>query len=222
MNTDELKSAVAALDWWHRIDLGGGVVTPGRCPHGLTEDELTKRWGLPADMSGKVVLDLGCRDGLFSAACLRRGAESVLGIDIVERPTFRLVAAALNLDMAFERGDAQECIDPFGPLADVVLCFGVLYHVERPMEVIRNAIATAKDLVIIETAVADHVTGLVTMPDKCWLLARGNEGDPTNIWYPTSGAVLDAMRTFGCVTAEKIYTLPGGSRGTFVGRKATE
>ena len=29
MNTDELRKKVAKITWWHRIDLGHGVVTPG-------------------------------------------------------------------------------------------------------------------------------------------------------------------------------------------------
>jgi hypothetical protein len=29
VNTDELRKEVAKITWWHRIDLGHGVVTPG-------------------------------------------------------------------------------------------------------------------------------------------------------------------------------------------------
>ena len=30
MDTDALRTEVAGVTWWHTIDLGNGVVTPGR------------------------------------------------------------------------------------------------------------------------------------------------------------------------------------------------
>lgn len=214
MNTDELKAEVAKYKWWHQINLGNGVVTPGECDHGQTPQELSERWGIPQDLTGKSVLDIGCWDGLFTVACLRRGAATVDAVDVVERPTMYLVTRALgyadSLAVAQYVRDAQEDMRVFS--ADVVLCFGVIYHVERPLEVIRNAVWAAQELVIIETAV-----DLQTAP-PAWILKRGHGGDPTNIWYPNAAAVLDAMKTFGCESAKMIWHMHG--RATFVGRKA--
>ena len=38
---------------------------------------------LPEDLSGKRVLDIGCNKGFFSFECLRRGANKVVGIDVL-------------------------------------------------------------------------------------------------------------------------------------------
>lgn len=38
---------------------------------------------LPQDLSGKSVLDIGCNKGFFSFECLRRGANKVVGIDVL-------------------------------------------------------------------------------------------------------------------------------------------
>lgn len=214
MTSDELKAEVAKHTWWHQIDLGG-VVTPGTCPHGLTDDELSGRWAIPADLTGKVVLDIGCWDGLFSLACAQRGAEYVTGVDVVSRPTFGLVMNALELGarMEFTIRDAQE---PLNLQRDIVLCFGVVYHVERPMEVIRNAVRAARELVIIETA----IVWLAAVNTPAWFQRRGYVGDPTNVWYPNVEAVVDAMKAFGCIEAHLHYTTVDGTRATFVGRKA--
>ncbi len=214
MNADELKAEVAKHSWWHRIDLGNGVVTPGICSHGQTDEELSERWGIPQDLTGKTVLDIGCWDGLFSLACVRRGAEYVSGVDVIPRPTFELVAEEdpLGPRLVFSKRDAQE---PLKCQRDIVLCFGVLYHVERPMEVIRNAVAAAHELVVIETAMAQ-----VDDPRPQWIQRRGHAGDPTNIWYPNEAAVIDAMKAFGCVEAKLHYEMDCGSRATFIGRKA--
>lgn len=217
MNSEELKAAVASHTWWHRIDLGNGIVTPGQCPHGQTDEELSLRWGLPSDLTGKSVLDIGCWDGLFSVACLRRGARRVAGIDVIRRETFRLVmdAVGLGTKSTHRRCDAQ---DPLHYSVNVALCFGVIYHVERPLEVIRNAVLAASELVLIETALAAQVHA--GNDGTRWVQVRGHDNDRFNVWYPTPDAVVDAMQVFGCVDVQQIYELPGGTRGTFMGRKA--
>ena len=46
--------------WYHRIALPGGVVTPGFSPLNV------KAYGVPEDLSGKRVLDVGAWDGYWS------------------------------------------------------------------------------------------------------------------------------------------------------------
>lgn len=60
--------------WWHSIDLGHGVVTPGTKPIETMRAEIDAL-GLPEDLSGKSVLDIGAWDGAFSFECERRGAQ---------------------------------------------------------------------------------------------------------------------------------------------------
>lgn len=218
MTDDSIKIEAAAHDWWHQIHLGYGIVTPGACNHGQTEAELSGRWALPDDLANKSVMDIGCWDGLFSVACLRRGAFWVEGVDVVDRPTFVLARKALGYSshqMRFRKWDAQKPL--YTARRELVLCFGVLYHVERPLEVLRNAVRLATETVIIETALAAQVGG--GDEGVRWVQARGHADDPTNIWFPTAGAVLDALRVFGCREARQHFLLPGGSRGTFVGTK---
>ncbi|MFP5318296.1 MAG: class I SAM-dependent methyltransferase [Acidimicrobiia bacterium] len=65
--------------WWHSIDLGEGVVTPGR----KSAELLAAEWDaldLP-DLRGKAVLDVGAWDGYFSFEAERRGAARVVALD---------------------------------------------------------------------------------------------------------------------------------------------
>ena len=59
---DDLRREVASIRWFHQIDLGGGIVTPG---HDNSAEKLP-RIGLPEDLRGKSVLDIGSWDGFFS------------------------------------------------------------------------------------------------------------------------------------------------------------
>ena len=65
--------------WWHSIDLGHGVVTPGfRTPESLAHDLGALR--LP-DLAGKSVLDVGAYDGFYSFEAEKRGARRVVALD---------------------------------------------------------------------------------------------------------------------------------------------
>ena len=69
MDENELRARVEALRWYHTIDLGQGVITKGvdNTPQRLT------RMGLPENLSGLSVLDVGAWDGFFSFEAERRG-----------------------------------------------------------------------------------------------------------------------------------------------------
>ena len=65
--------------WWHSIDLGNGVTTPG----GKSAQQLAhevEAIALP-DLHGKTVLDIGGWDGFFAFEAERRGAARVALLD---------------------------------------------------------------------------------------------------------------------------------------------
>jgi len=80
MDKAEKERRVAAVPaWWHSIDLGDGVVTPGRKALADMRFQL-EALRLP-DLTGKTVLDIGAWDGFFSFEAERRGARRVVAMD---------------------------------------------------------------------------------------------------------------------------------------------
>src|SRR5690349_23181339 len=79
----EIRRRVAELgDWFHNLDLSGVQTAP---EHFLGDYPRIK-WrhfahAIPADLSGKSVLDIGCNAGFYSLEMKRRGASRVVGID---------------------------------------------------------------------------------------------------------------------------------------------
>ena len=73
MTREQVRSEVNKVKWFHSIDLGDGLITPG------WEGESTRQklglLSLPEDLRGLTVLDIGAWDGFFSfeqsAAALR-------------------------------------------------------------------------------------------------------------------------------------------------------
>ncbi len=66
--TDDIRARVAGISWYHSIDLGNGIVTPGNPP-----DERMIEAGLPR-LRGQTVLDIGAWDGYWSFLAEKRQA----------------------------------------------------------------------------------------------------------------------------------------------------
>src|SRR5262249_41031030 len=62
------------VHWHQRWEIFQGVFVPGINP----VKDLCELSGLPADLSGKRVLDVGAWNGCFSFECERRGADEVV------------------------------------------------------------------------------------------------------------------------------------------------
>jgi len=75
-----LRAAVDEVPFWfHSIDLGHGVITPGQKP----PEMLTAEWDQLrlGDLEGKTVLDIGAWDGYFSFRAEQAGAARVVALD---------------------------------------------------------------------------------------------------------------------------------------------
>lgn len=73
-----LPSEVAAIPWYHTIELPGGVVTPGFYDH----RRLLARLPIPDTLEGKRCLDVGSSDGFWAFELARRGAAEVVSVDL--------------------------------------------------------------------------------------------------------------------------------------------
>ncbi|MEX1108565.1 MAG: DUF1698 domain-containing protein [Dongiaceae bacterium] len=159
-----LEEAVRAQSfWYHKIALPGGVVTPGWAP--IDPD----KYGVPADLTGKRVLDIGAWDGYWTFEALKRGARQVVAIDDFsdllgksgpkERhawQTFDLCRAALGWSedrctrMEMTIYDLSE--EKLGRF-DVVFFFGTLYHLRHPLLALDLISAVTDEMICVESAI---------------------------------------------------------------------
>jgi tRNA (mo5U34)-methyltransferase len=152
---EALRRDVAGIKWYHQINLGDGVVTPGvdNSPKKLS------RLGLPDRLDGKSVLDIGAWDGFFSFEAERRGAQRVLAADCFvwngctwgSKNGFLLARKTLNSKVEDVHMDVLEMSpDKIGTF-DVVFFCGVLYHMKHPLLALEKVASVTKGFAIIES-----------------------------------------------------------------------
>jgi tRNA (mo5U34)-methyltransferase len=74
----KLEAEMRRFNWYHTVDLGNGLVTPGQYDHRpILED-----YGLPDSFVGKTVLDIGPAHGFFAFAFEERGAKRVVTVEL--------------------------------------------------------------------------------------------------------------------------------------------
>ncbi len=204
-----LNEQVREIDWYHRIELPGGVVTSGeRGPIGLSRLEL------PESLEGKSVLDIGAWDGFYSFEAAKRGASTVLATDSFvwqgrwTQAGFNLARDALGLDGVVDDRliDVMDLSpEAVGGQFDVVLCLGVLYHLVDPIGGLERAASVCKDLLILETETA--LNYLPFPAARCWPtdeLAR----DETNWWSLNRRAIAGLLRSWGFEEVRVVYSTP--------------
>jgi tRNA (mo5U34)-methyltransferase len=145
------------IDWWHSIDLGNGVVTPGRVfPAGETH-----KLCLP-DLTGKTVLDIGTWDGFYAFEAERRGAARVLATDSfmwhrgTGRAGFDYAHSALGSRVESLEIDVMDLSPYVVGTFDVVLFLGVIYHLRHPLMALERVVSVVKDLLVLETYTASN------------------------------------------------------------------
>ncbi|HEX3549189.1 MAG TPA: hypothetical protein VHT53_02370 [Candidatus Elarobacter sp.] len=125
---------VRDLWWYHTVDLGDGLVTPGLYDLRATLDD----YGLPADMHGLSVLDAGAATGFFSFAFARRGARVVAlelpSLDALDRFYGQTAEDVIgNLERMTYRPDGEL---PQGVAARSAWWYRTV--IERPFELCRS------------------------------------------------------------------------------------
>lgn len=195
MDLDDLKRRIAQISWYHSIDLGNGIVTPGVF---RTRDTL-EHIGLPPDLRGRSVLDVGAWDGFYSFEAERRGARRVLATDHFcwsgegwgTKAGFECARRALNSKVEDIDIDVLDLSPDRIGTWDVVLCLGVLYHMRHPLLALERVASVTSGCLILET----HVDLLWTRrPALAFYPGAELSRDPTN-WCGPNGPALKAMLT---------------------------
>jgi tRNA (mo5U34)-methyltransferase len=176
---------VNALSWFHSIDLGNGLITPGKIP----PDNLIMRVFDDIDFTGKKVLDIGCWDGMWTFEAEKRGAAEVYATDISPRRnsksvrTFELAKDILQSDAKYFPDMPVQRVPELGVKFDIVLFLGVYYHLRDPLGalgVLRNVLNDGGVIVVEGSAWYNRRKSFAT-----FLYHDIGLDDASNWWLPS-------------------------------------
>jgi len=209
----KFEEEMNAINWWHQIKIGD-YTTPGQNPESQdTFDNL----GLPLDMTGKTVLDIGAWDGFYSFACEQRGATVTASDKFVwigREISGGMIASDAGFDFAHRHLNSKvkklfasvEDLDPENHgTFDYVLMLGVIYHATDPIGYLKKAKEMCHGMVCIET----HVDMMdYPQPAARYYISNELNNDNTNFWGPNALAVRGMMTDLGYkdITEHRLHT----------------
>jgi tRNA (mo5U34)-methyltransferase len=194
----QVSGELAKLGYYHSIELRDGSVIPG------IQTLEKQRWRIaqfpiPQDLRGKRVLDIGAWDGWFSFEMERRGA-SVVAVDATDKTNFREAKALLNSKVEYVVGDICRLKPRDIGYFDIVLFFGVLYHLKHPMLALENVCELSTGLVCVESFVTDN--GDAPVPTLEFYEGDELAGQFDNWVGPNVSCLLAMCRATGFATVE--------------------
>lgn len=134
--TEEQKRLQERVDqyvWYHEIELEPGVRTKSEFGGYHDSWAFIKAALANVDFAGKRVLDVGCRDGMFSFEAERRGASEIDGIDNdLSAGAVELLVPHFNSRVTMRKLNLYQLNPTEQTPYDVIMFFGVLYHLRYP------------------------------------------------------------------------------------------
>jgi len=200
---NHLVSVVNALEWYHTIDLGNGIVTPGHYDH----RPYLCHYRLPDNLHGKRVIDIGTASGFFAFEFERRGA-SVLATDLPEwfehdfgpnyqadktvetgnvylHQPFEVARQALDSKVTRKLINIYDLSPQTVGTFDLAFCGSVLLHLTDPIKALWKIASVTRDMAIIATAIDPQE------PDRPIATLVGHQRGDT--WWIPTRACLELM-----------------------------
>ena len=180
---------------YHRMELGHGLVLDG-------EYDMTRhvdRYGIPADLTGKTVLDVGTASGFFAFECARRGAR-VTAIDIHDMEFVRRIRDGLGLEITFVQKDLYDLDPAFGTF-DYVICASLLLHVRDIVGALERIRSVCQKQAIVCTAIIDAADSVCRFVG---VQAQGGAGPYWTYWMPSMSALTGMLSAAGFTSVAEV------------------
>ena len=232
MMASGLDEVVARYRWYHTLDLGQGVVTPGMFDHRPVVD----RYLLPERLTGLRCLDVGTMDGFWAFEMERRGADEILAVDLddpdaldwpesLRRLTvktldetkgerFEIAREALGSRVQRHIRSVYELDTDLG-LFDLVFCGDLLVHLKDPITAVERIRRVCQGRAIICTPISR--SGWFDRRPVAEL-----DGIAEFQWWLFSQSALERLvraAGFAQVESARPFDLPATSGGKWRGRR---
>jgi tRNA (mo5U34)-methyltransferase len=223
-----LARKVAGITWYHTLDLGHGVVTPGFFDHRPILD----RYRISRRLDGLRVLDIATFDGFWAFEFERRGAAEVVALDLatagevdlpfrkregmsaeeLARPFgegFALAHSALGSKVRYVRGNVYGLTPAQFGQFDLVHCGDLLLHLRDPARALWNIRRVTRGYALLSDCIYPDLDRLDDVP-----LVQYEGGRGVNIWWRFGANALGMMiADAGFDKVEEVTRFRYGPRG---------
>ncbi|MBD3414367.1 MAG: methyltransferase domain-containing protein [Candidatus Aminicenantes bacterium] len=199
----KLSNKIKSLIWYHTIDLGEGNRTPGIYDH----RPYLRFYGIPDDLSGKKVLDVGTASGFFAFEMEKRGAAVTATelkkwqdhdfgpLYVPDKPLkvlqsylhkpFDLAKRILHSKVKKRKINIYRLSPKTVGVFDITFCSSVLLHVRDPVKALWRIRTVTKEMAIIATGIHSD------KEPKPLASFLGNQSGDT--WWLPNKACMEAM-----------------------------
>ncbi len=216
----ELTQKVKDLGkWYHRVDLGNGVVTPGDRNQSLVYSLYEN--ALP-DLDGLTVLDLGANACGLSVEFAKRGAHVTaieIGATYVKQAEFVRDHFQLTDQIDIHRMDVYALAEWIGKTFDIVAYVGLSYHLRYPQLALDLLSHLCGRHLLVSTQTVEG-TGL-TMQNRARHV-QNRELELLHGWEPSEPCFLSMIAHAGFQNARLVSTAPhpGEKKGSICGNRS--
>ena len=173
-----LVDRILSREWFYEFPLPGGQSTRSYLPASVRSIHPCRETMLFAYLNPRIdewqnltCLDLACHEGYFALKLALKGCRNVVGMDarrehLASADLIRQMYGLKNL--SFVQGDVQQLQSSPPCVFDVVLMFGILYHVPDLIGALRNARAVTGGVCLIETQIAPELPGYTEWGSSEW------------------------------------------------------
>lgn len=198
--TEILRRIDELAPWYHKIDLGDGIVTPGREYDRIWNG--TRRVLDGIDYNGRRVLDLASWDGMWAFEAERRGAATVVSTDVRLDGFPNLLFAREVLqsrvipmcNVPVQDLQARLQVVRLDARFDIVHHLGLFYHLRDPMLSLAQVRGVMPEggLLVLETAFIDD-------DEHSYMAFAGVPGDyhfygVSDTWAPTRRCLREILQ----------------------------
>jgi len=228
---EEIENRLEELgEWYHPVDLGNGIKVPvvderQTRPHWERNRQVREQ----VDYRDKLVLDLGCAEGMWSFEAEKLGARRVIAIDIGQeeyQDRAMFAKEALKSSVLFYLNvpveDLHNRLDHFfsyhsqGEKFDIVQHLGLFYHLRDPLRSlcqVRRCIKKGGDLLFETTlylAESKEPVALFNLNSRIY-----HDG---SVWWAPNLKCLFAMLRYSLFEPTPFYKIAEDSRKINIGR----
>jgi 2-polyprenyl-3-methyl-5-hydroxy-6-metoxy-1,4-benzoquinol methylase len=218
------------------MPLPNGDRIAGAHPDPNVQLKLWQTLGLDLDenLHAKRVLDIGANDGYFTIATILSGADQVSAINTADRRSYphnlNFAAEQWNVNPEVLVGDFLTY--PFVGGYDLILCLGVLYHLENVFLAMRRlrGLLSHDGTLYLETQLSQIESALPlyeSASDIYPTIAPQNKEKLdgigiSNFLFPNAAALMNLAYSYDlvCERLEGVYTTDYESRAVFKMRSA--